>query len=57
MTVASAADVQARVGRPLTDLETARVTAFLEDAEVEINRYRPSLDRLHGWNPGRICQE
>ena len=51
MTVASVADVQARVGRPLTDYETTRVTAFLEDAEVEIARYKPSLLTDPAWIP------
>lgn len=44
MTIAQASDVQARLGRPLTPLETARVTALLQDVEVEIQRLAP--DRL-----------
>lgn len=44
MTVATASDVEDRVGRPLTPTETARVTALLRDAEVEIRRIGP--DRL-----------
>lgn len=38
MTVATAADVAARIGRPLTTYETTRVTAYLEDVEAEIIR-------------------
>lgn len=44
MTIATPADVAARVGRPLNSQEIARVTALLQDAEVEIRRVGP--DRL-----------
>lgn len=51
MTVASADDVQARLGRPLTPLERTRVTAFLEDIEVEIRRYAPDRLTDAAWIP------
>jgi len=43
-TIATPADVAARVGRPLTAFETTRVQAFLDDVEVEIQRL--AADRL-----------
>lgn len=51
MTVATWQDVESRLGRPLTPLEKTRVTAFLEDVEVEIGRY--ASDRLTdaAWIP------
>jgi len=51
MTVAVAADVAARIGRPLTTFETARVTAFLEDCEVEIMRLGPTRLTDPAWIP------
>jgi Phage protein Gp19/Gp15/Gp42 len=44
MTIATWTDVQNRLGRPLTPLEKTRVSALLEDLEVEIMRY--AKDRL-----------
>jgi hypothetical protein len=44
MTIATFADVAARIGRPLNTLERAKVTALLVDAEEEIRRLGP--DRL-----------
>lgn len=51
MTVATAADVSARVGRPLTEFETARVTAFLQDLEAKLNRLKPALLTDPDWIP------
>lgn len=51
MTVAVAADVAARIGRPLTEFETARVTAFLEDCEAEIMRLGPDRLTDPAWIP------
>lgn len=38
MAVATAANVAARIGRPLTPNETTQIEAYLEDAEAEILR-------------------
>lgn len=44
MAYASADDVAARLGRPLSDAELTQVCAFLEDAEIEIKSRIPDLD-------------
>lgn len=49
MTVATTADVAARIGRPLTVQETAQVAALLVDAEVEIKRLAGLIGREATW--------
>lgn len=51
MTVASPTDVAARIGRPLTEFETTRVQAFLNDVEVEIMRLGPTRLTDPAWIP------
>jgi hypothetical protein len=51
VTVATANDVEARVGRPLTAQELARVTAYLDDAESEILRVAPDRLTDPDWIP------
>ena len=53
MTYATVADVSTRLGRPITEpLETAQVTAWLEDVEGMILRRVPDLtERVAANNP------
>jgi hypothetical protein len=51
MTVASVADITARVTRPLTPGEEAQAAAMLEDIEVEIRRYGPDRLTNPAWIP------
>ena len=57
MTVATASDVEDRVGRPLTPSETVRVTALLRDAEVEIRRLGPDRLTDPDWEDAVISVE
>lgn len=49
MTVATFADVAARIGRSLTAQEQAQVTALLVDTEVEIKRLAGLIGREAAW--------
>lgn len=51
MAVATAANVAARIGRPLTPNETTRVEALLEDAEAEIVRLGFKKLADPNWKP------
>jgi hypothetical protein len=57
VTVATASDVEDRVGRPLTVMETNRVTALLIDAEVEIKRLGPDRLTDPDWEDAVISVE
>lgn len=51
MAVATAADVSARIGRPLTANETIQVNALLEDTEAEIVRLGFKKIADPAWKP------
>lgn len=57
MAVATASDVQARVGRPLNPQETSRVNAYLADAEAEIFRVAPDRLTDPDWKPAVVAVE
>lgn len=51
MAVATAANVAARIGRPLTPNETTQIEAYLEDAEAEILRLGFKKIADPNWKP------
>lgn len=57
MTVATATDVQNRIGRPLTTLERGRVEALLVDTEVEIKRLAPDRLTDPAWRDAVVSVE
>jgi hypothetical protein len=57
MTIATATDVAARIGRPLTTLERGRVEAALQDIEVEIKRQAPDRLTLATWRDAVVSVE
>lgn len=57
MTVATTSDVAARIGRPLVTQEIAKVTALLQDAEVEIRRVAPDRITDPAWKDPVVSVE
>jgi hypothetical protein len=57
MTVATTSDVAARIGRPLVTQEIAKVTALLQDAEVEIRRVSPDRITDPSWKDAVVSVE